>query len=85
MKVQRRRIASIAWPAFLMAGVLEIVVFAMVDPGALNGLGGLPSPLGAMTIYSIAFLVFWAIVAAACAMTLRLGESETEVNSRTFR
>jgi hypothetical protein len=29
----------IVWPAFLMAGVLEIVVFAMVDPADLHWLG----------------------------------------------
>ena len=27
-----QRLMWIAWPAFLMAGVLEMLVFAMVDP-----------------------------------------------------
>ena len=68
-----------------MAGVLEIIVFALVDPGSLHWFGGAPIELGATTIYSIAFFVFWAVIAAAGMMTQLLGESEVEINSRTFR
>lgn len=31
-----QRLMWIAWPAFLMAGVMEMVVFAFVDPEALQ-------------------------------------------------
>lgn len=85
MKASQRRFGSIAWPAFLMAGVLEIIVFALVDPGSLHWFGGAPIELGATTIYSIAFFVFWVVIAAAGMMTQLLGESEVEINSRTFR
>ena len=30
------RVSAILWPAFLMAGVIEMLVFAMVDPGDLH-------------------------------------------------
>lgn len=85
MKTFQRRLGSIVWPAFLMAGVLEIIVFALVDPGSLHWFGGSPIELGATTIYSIAFFVFWVVIAAAGLMTQLLGESEVEINSRTFR
>lgn len=85
MKASQRRFGSIAWPAFLMAAVLEVIVFALVDPGSLHGFGGAPIDLSATAVYSIAFFVFWAIIAAAATMTLLLGESELEINSRTFR
>ncbi len=85
MKASQRRFGSIVWPAFLMAGVLEIIVFALVDPGSLHWFGGTPIELGPTTIYSIAFFVFWVVIAAAGLMTQLLGESEVEINSRTFR
>jgi len=85
VKASQRRFGSIAWPAFLMAAVLEVIVFALVDPGSLHGFGGAPIDLSATTIYSIAFFVFWAVIAAAATMTQLLGESELEINSRTFR
>ena len=85
MKASQRRFGSIAWPAFLMAAVLEVIVFALVDPGSLHGFGGAPIDLSATTIYSIAFFVFWAVIAAAATMTQLLGETELDINSRTFR
>jgi hypothetical protein len=60
---------QILWPAFLVAGVLEMVVFSVVDPGALH-LGGW-SP-GANAVYTIAFFVFWALVAGASYLSLWL-------------
>ena len=38
----QQRLMWIIWPAFLMAGVLEMLVFAMVDPQDLQWFG---SPL----------------------------------------
>ena len=35
-----RRVAATLWPAFLMAGVMEVLVFALVDPSNLHWLGG---------------------------------------------
>lgn len=66
------RALIVLWPAFLAAGVLEMVVFALVDPQQLHGLGidAATWPRGA--VYSIAFLVFWLAVAAASAVSLWL-------------
>lgn len=51
--------AQILWPAFLVAGVLEMVVFAWVDPSLLRIGQWQPD---VQTTYSLAFLVFWALV-----------------------
>jgi hypothetical protein len=59
---------GILWPAFLMAGVVEMVVFAMVDPQDLHGLGGTPIELSASAVYSLAFFFFWAAFVVAGAM-----------------
>jgi len=58
--------AQILWPAFLMAGVLEMLVFAWVDPGTLQFGGWEPD---ALTAYSLAFLVFWALIAIAASVS----------------
>lgn len=36
----RSRVLRILWPAFMAAGVLETLVFAVVDPDDMHGLGG---------------------------------------------
>lgn len=80
-----RRIAAIVWPAFLLAGVLEIAVFAFVDPLTLHTLGGEALRLSATAVYSLAFFLFWAAIAAACALTVLLQRAADDVNSRVWR
>ncbi len=63
---------QILWPAFLMAGVLEVLVFALVDPGELHWLGGAPIVASRQAVYTLAFLAFWAVIAAAGAITALL-------------
>lgn len=58
------RTAQVLWPAFLMAGVLEMLVFSVLDPSALSFGNWHPD---ATTVYSLAFFVFWALIAAASA------------------
>ena len=68
----RQRVLNILWPAFLMAGALEILVFAHIDPAELHGFGNALAAWSAQAIYSVAFLVFWAVISAASAATLWL-------------
>jgi 4-hydroxybenzoate polyprenyltransferase len=82
MKRLARRWATILWPAFLVAAVLEIAVFAFVDPLTLHTLDGEVLPLSATAVYSIAFLVFWACTAVACGLTVLLDRSADEINAR---
>jgi hypothetical protein len=85
MNTSRRRLMAILWPAFLMAAVLEVLVFAFVDPESLHWVGGGAINVGANAVYSLSFFAFWVVVALACAMTERLSESDEDVNSRSFR
>ncbi len=84
MKRLVRRAATILWPAFLVAAVLEIVVFAFVDPLALHTPQGGMLPLSANAIYSIAFLVFWCCTAVACALTVLLDRSAHDINAEVL-
>lgn len=85
MKRLREQARIVLWPAFLMAGVLEMIVFAFVDPWQLHGFGGQPLDLSPMAIYTIAFFVFWVVIAMAGALTELLGTSADDINSRSFR
>ena len=75
----QQRLMWILWPAFLMAGVLEIVVFAMVDPQDLQWFGT-PVVWSREAIYTVAFFVFWGITAVAGGLTTLLSMSPFEVN-----
>jgi hypothetical protein len=69
----------IAWPAFLVAGVLEMIVFAMVDPSDLHWFGQ-PLSLSRQAVYTLAFFVFWGVTMASSALTTLLALSPFEVN-----
>lgn len=56
------RVAQILWPAFLMACVLEMLVFGLVDPSTLHFGAWEPER---KTVYSLAFMLFWALSALA--------------------
>lgn len=71
----------VLWPAFLAACLLELVVFALVDPGELHAPGGGALALSNTAVYSLAFFVFWAASAAASALTLVLTQRADEVNA----
>lgn len=58
--------AQILWPAFIIAGILEMLVFAWVDPSTLI-LAGLP--LDEKGIYSLSFFVFWGFVSIAALLS----------------
>jgi hypothetical protein len=69
----------IAWPAFLVAAVMEMVVFAVVDPTDLHWFGQ-PVALSREAVYTLAFFVFWGMTMASSALTTLLAMSPSEVN-----
>lgn len=73
------RIMWIMWPAFLVAGLLEMLVFAMVDPQDLQWFGQ-PVELSRQAVYTLAFFVFWGITMLASGLTTLLSLSPFEVN-----
>jgi hypothetical protein len=74
-----QRLMWILWPAFLLAGVLEILVFALVDPKDLHW-AGQPIELSRQGIYTLSFFVFWTVTAASSALTALLSISPSDVN-----
>ena len=66
------RSMSVLWSAFLMAAVLEMMVFALVDPESLRWFGGDTLGLAPRAVYTLAFFVFWAVIAAGAALALLL-------------
>lgn len=78
-----QKLMWIVWPAFLAAAVLELLVFAVVDPAELEWSG---HPLGwsRQGVYTMAFFVFWAVTLAACWLTTLLRMSPAEINQCPF-
>jgi hypothetical protein len=72
--MKRQRAMTILWPAFLMAGVLEMLVFAVIDPSDMRWFGGASVEWSRQAIYSISFLIFWVLISTAAALTLLLSE-----------
>ena len=74
-----QRMMWIAWPAFLVACILEVLVFAMVDPQDLHWFGQ-PIEVSRQGVYTVSFFVFWAISMVASGLTTLLSMSPFEVN-----
>ena len=74
-----QRVMWIVWPAFLLACLLEMLVFALVDPQDLHWFGQ-PVELSRQAVYTLAFFVFWALSMVASGLTTLLSMSPFEVN-----
>jgi hypothetical protein len=76
------RARAILWPSFLMAGVLEMLVFALVDPAQLRWFGGDPVEMSPTALYSLTYFVFWAVISTSGALTQLLEMTPEELNRR---
>ena len=74
-----QRLMWIVWPAFLVACVLELLVFALLDPQDLRWLGE-PVALSRQAVYTVAFFVFWVTAIVSSALTTLLSRSPFEIN-----
>jgi hypothetical protein len=63
-----KHIIWVFWPAFIAAGIAEIVFFTVIDPQQLYLLGQAVE-LSATATYSIGFFMFWVICAGSSLMT----------------
>lgn len=70
-----KRAIWVIWPSFLMAGLIEMLIFAIVDPSDLQALAHLDWSRN--TIYSLVFLLLWCIVALSSALTLFLSTPDS--------
>jgi hypothetical protein len=73
------RMMWIAWPAFMAACVMELMVFALVDPAELQW-AGRNLALSRQTVYTLAFFAFWFVCVGACALTTLLRLEPAELN-----
>ena len=75
----QQRLMGVLWPAFLAAGVLEVLVFALVDPHELHW-GGTPLLWSRGAVYTVAFFRFWGIAVVSRGVTALLALPADEVN-----
>lgn len=76
----KQRALTILWPSFLMAGVLEMLVFVVVDPGDLHWFGGEALNWSHQAVYTVTFLIFWGVISLAGALTALLDMSADQIN-----
>jgi len=62
---------QVVWPAFLTAGVAELVFFAIFDPFELHFFGR-PLDWSREAIYALGFFGFWGLGVASSALTVLL-------------
>jgi hypothetical protein len=74
-----QRILWVLWPAFLVAAAAELLFFAVFDPADLAPFG-VPRDAERLPVYTLFFFFFWAIGAAAGALTVFLQRSPFEIN-----
>lgn len=74
-----KRMMWIAWPAFLVAGILEILVFGLVDPQDLHWFGH-PLALSRQGVYTLAFFAFWGLAMVSSGLTMLLAIAPLDVN-----
>ncbi|OYT92972.1 MAG: hypothetical protein CFE43_05525 [Burkholderiales bacterium PBB3] len=75
----QQRLMWVVWPAFLAAGVLEVLVFALIDPQELHW-EGQPLLWSRSAVYTAAFFVFWGIAIVSNGLTALLAMPADEIN-----
>ncbi|WP_372828449.1 hypothetical protein [Polaromonas sp.] len=77
--MRKQKLMWVAWPAFLTACGLELLVFALIDPQDLHWSG---QPLGwsRQAVYTAAFFAFWGICMVSSMLTVMLSSSSAELN-----
>ena len=73
--VTGRRIMQVVWPAFLMAGVAELVFFSIFDPFELHFFGN-PLDWSRQAIYALGFFGFWGLGIASSSLTMFLAQTD---------
>ncbi len=71
----------IVWPSFLVASVLEMLVFAMIDPHDLHWFGQ-PVSLSRQAVYTLVFFVLWLATIVSSTLTVILSQVDPTVINR---
>ncbi len=78
----KQRIMWSLWPSFLAAGLLEVLVFALVDPHDLLWFGA-EAPLPREAVYTLAYFVFWFVTALSSAVSVWLAMPTSALADRS--
>ena len=70
----------VLWPSFMAACALEMLIFALVDPGDIIWPGSWGHP-SSRSVYTVAFFCFWAITIVSTRMVLWLTESDEDARA----
>ena len=67
----KQRLMCIVWPAFIVAGLLEMMVFAVIDPIDIHWMSE-GFDLSRQGFYTLAFFVFWGVTTLASGLSVFL-------------
>lgn len=73
------KLMRIGWPSFLAACVLQLVVFALVDPLELQW-AGRELAWSRQAVYAGGFFLFWGATLLSSALTALLGIPRSELD-----
>ncbi|MDO9597662.1 MAG: hypothetical protein Q7J47_08075 [Azoarcus sp.] len=73
------KLIQVLWPSFLVAGVVEVIFFTVINPRELY-LFGDPVYLDPLATYSIGFFAFWLICAASSLTTVYFQRTSDDIN-----
>ena len=74
------RLMWILWPAFLAAGLMEMLVFGIVDPQDIQWLAQFEHEVSRKTFYALSFFAFWALTMVSSGLTTLLSMSPFVIN-----
>lgn len=74
-----RKFAYIYGPSIVMAAIAEIVFFAVINPQDLY-LFGEAVHWSPIAVYSVGFLLFWALTASTVALSLFMQQAPEDVD-----
>ena len=63
------------WASFLSACALELIVFSLIDPAEVHGIGPLAHP-SRHSVYTVAFFMFWIQGSVGAMLALWLSRSK---------
>ena len=70
-----QRVSWVLWPSFLMAGVMEAMVFAVLDPSDMTWWGQSPIDWPRSAVYTVSFFIFWLLCSVSSSLSLFLALS----------
>lgn len=82
--ISANKILGIAWPAFLAACLLELLLFGLFDPLEMLR-DGQPAGLSRLAFQTAVFFVFWLACAASSALSVLLTGSAPDAGQATSR